>query len=338
MKIAVVGSGAVGSYYGAMLARSGEDLHFLLRSDYEAVKHDGLTIRSQRGDFHLRPNIYRTTEDIGPSDLVLIALKSTANEVFSTLLPPLVNENTLLLTLQNGLGNEETLATIFSPGQILGGLCFVCLNRIAPGVIHHMEHGLIKLGEFGRPSAPRTHDIAARFQKAGIPCEVVDDLARAHWEKLVWNMPFNGLGVAAAAGYEHVLSGSWKPTDGLQACLTTDRLLADPKWTSFVEDLMHEVITIARKLGMDLSYEVAEVQISRTRSMGAYRASTLIDFERGYPLELESLFLEPVRQAKAAGVTTPRLEALCQVLQALDAARATGGTVCSSSDKPCRVA
>ena len=321
MRIAVVGSGALGSYYGAMLARSGEDVHFLLRSDYEAVKRNGLTIRSHRGDFHLRPNIYLTTADMGPSDLVLIALKSTANEVFSTLLPPLVHQHTMLLTLQNGLGNEEMLAAIFPPAQILGGLCFVCLNRTAPGVIHHMEHGLIKLGEFGRPAAPRTHNVAARFRQAGVPCEVVDDLARAHWEKLVWNIPFNGLGVASAAGYDQVIRGAWHPADGLQPCFTTDRLLADPKWTALVEELMKEVITTARTLGMNLDYAVAEEQISRTRSMGAYRASTLIDFEQGYPLELTSLFLEPLRQAKAALVATPRLEAVCQVLQALDAAR-----------------
>jgi 2-dehydropantoate 2-reductase len=322
MKIAVVGAGAVGSYYGAMLARAGENVHFLLRSDYEAVKRDGLAIRSRRGDFHLQPNVYRTTSDIGPSDLVLIALKSTANDVFGQLLPPLVHADTMLLTLQNGLGNEELLASIFPARQVLGGLCFVCLNRIAPGTIHHLEHGLIKLGEFGRPALPRTHDIAARFQRAGVPCEVTDDLARAHWEKLVWNIPFNGLGVAAAAGLQAVLRGQWQPADGRHPCLTTDRLLADPQWTTLVRELMREVISTARKLGMNLEYEVADAQIDRTRSMGAYRASTLIDFERGHPLELNSLFLEPLKQAKAAGAATPRLVDLCRVLEALDRARA----------------
>jgi len=81
----------------------------------------------------------------------------------------------------------------------MGGLCFVCLNRVEPGVVHHLDHGRIVLGEFQRWPEPRTHDIASMIRHAGIPCEVTDNLARAHWEKLIWNVPFNGLGVASAA-------------------------------------------------------------------------------------------------------------------------------------------
>src|SRR5207247_5103470 len=121
---------------------------------------------------------------------------------FPNLLPPLVGPQTAVLTLQNGLGNEEVLAALFPPAQILGGLCFVCLNRVAPGVIQHLDHGRVVLGEFGRWPEPRTHDLCTMFKRAGVPCEVADDLARAHWEKLVWNIPFNGLGVASCAGLE----------------------------------------------------------------------------------------------------------------------------------------
>lgn len=322
MKIAVVGSGAVGGYYGAMLAKSGQDTHFLLRSDFDVVRREGLAVRSPRGDFVLHPKACNSPEQIGKSDLVLIALKSTANDILPTVLPPLAHARTLFLTLQNGLGNEEELAKMFSARRILGGLCFVCLNRIAPGVIHHIEHGLIKLGEFQGPAQDRTRDIAARFLGAGVPCEVTDDLARAHWEKLVWNIPFNGLGVGAAAGYEAVVSGRWQPGTSLLPCLPTDELLRDGRWAALVRELMMEVIGAARALGMDLAFEVADTQIARTTSMGSYRASTLIDFDRGQPLELKSLFLEPWRQARQAGVAAPRLGALCHVLQALDNAPA----------------
>src|SRR3954471_17425006 len=202
MKIAVVGCGAVGSYYGARLSHASEEVYFLLRSDYDVVRRNGVSIRSPQGDFRARPKCARTPAEIGPSDLVIIALKTTANSVFETLLPPLVNENTAVLTLQNGLGNEESLARLFPPRQIMGGLCFVCLNRLEPGLIHHLDHGLIVLGEFAGWPEPRTHDIASLFRRAGIPCSVTDNLARAHWEKLVWNIPFNGLGVAGAAGFE----------------------------------------------------------------------------------------------------------------------------------------
>jgi 2-dehydropantoate 2-reductase len=319
VKIAVIGCGAIGSYYGAMLARSGEDVHFLLRSDYQAVAERGLNIRSKRGDFHLRPNIYSAPESIGPSDLVLIGLKTTANQAFPELLAPLVRPCTAVLTLQNGLGNEEALARLFSPEQVMGGLCFVCLNRLEPGLIHHIEHGLIKIGEFRGPASARARDIVARFKQAGVPCEVTDDLAKAHWEKLVWNVPFNGLGVASAAGYEAVISGDYDARTSLGPCLTTDELLADRRWARLLYELMLEVITSAQALGMDLSPAIADSQIERTRSMGAYRASTLIDFERGLPLELQSLFLEPLRQALSARTPVPRLQAMCRVLEALDA-------------------
>ena len=322
MKIAVVGCGAVGGYYGAKLCRDGREVHFLARSDYDVLRRRGLRVRSPEGDFHVHPKVARAPEEIGVCDLVLIGLKTTANDQFPTLLPPLVGPHTALLTLQNGLGNEAQLAAHFPPGQILGGLCFVCLNRLEPGLVHHLAHGTIILGEYQRWPEPRTHDLATLFRHAGIPCKVTDDLARAHWEKLVWNIPFNGLGVASAAGID-ALSQPRSPLPHplpLRRCLPTDELLADPRWETLVRELMLEVITTANALGLRMSESLAEKQIANTRTMGAYRASTLIDFERRLPLELESLFREPLRQAQRAGVPTPRLAALCHVLSTLNPA------------------
>lgn len=321
MKIAVVGCGAVGSYYGAKLARAGDEVHFLLRSDYERVRRRGVQIRSPQGDFRVQPKCARVPEQIGPCDLVLIALKTTANDQFPQLVPPLVQAHTVLATLQNGLGNEEQLVPFAPVEQIMGGLCFVCLNRLEPGVVQHIDHGLVMLGEFQRWPEPRTHDLATRFRNAGIPCKVTDNLARAHWEKLSWNIPFNGLGVASAAGLEAVRTGELQPDAALQPCLTTDQLLADREWEELVRELMQEVILAARGLGHYLPDELVDVQIERTRTMGAYKASTLIDFERRQPLELGSLFREPLRQASIFGAKVPRLRILCQILEQLDLAR-----------------
>jgi 2-dehydropantoate 2-reductase len=264
-------------------------------------------------------------DEIGPAELVLIGLKTTANDRFAELLPPLVGPATAVLTLQNGLGNEEQLARLLPASQIMGGLCFVCLNRVAPGVIQHLGYGQVVVGEFQRPPQPRTHDLAARFDDAGVPCTVTGNLAQAHWEKLVWNIPFNGLGVASAAGFdafEHASPGT--PASTLnprplipRECLSTDKLLADVRWARLVRQLMLEVVAAARALGFDVPDAFADQQIERTRTMGAYKASTLIDFERGQPLELRSLFLEPLRQASRAGVATPSLAALCRVLEGL---------------------
>ncbi|HEY0551091.1 MAG TPA: 2-dehydropantoate 2-reductase N-terminal domain-containing protein, partial [Verrucomicrobiae bacterium] len=260
-------------------------------------------------------------EQIGACDVVLIGLKATANDQFAKLLPPLVGLQTAVVTLQNGLGNEEDLAALFPPTQILGGLCFVCLNRTEPGVIQHLAHGRIVLGEFSGWPEPRTHDIASAIRHSGVPCEVTDNLRRAHWEKLVWNIPFNGFGVASAAGYGAVISGEVIPNVPLAPCLSTDKLLDQGQWESLVRETMHEVIAAANAQNFKVDPALADFQIERTRTMGAYRASTLIDFERGQPLELEALFLKPLRQAQNAGVRMPRLAALCSVLSQLDARR-----------------
>jgi 2-dehydropantoate 2-reductase len=318
MKIAVVGCGALGSFYGAKLSQAGAEAHFLLRSDYQEVRRNGVRICSPDGDFQVNPKCAETPEAIGETDLVLIGLKTTANHRFARLLPPLLGEQTAILTLQNGLGNEEQLAALFGARRILGGLCFVCLNRVEPGVVYHLAHGNIVLGEFQRFPEARTHHIASIFRQAGVPCLVTENLARAHWEKLVWNVPFNGLGVAGAAGYDAVVNGGMPAGAPVGPCLTTDRLLGDPQWERLVRELMLEVIAAANARDLRIAESFAIQQIERTRLMGAYKASTLIDFERGQPLELESLFLRPLEEAQRAGVAAPRLSALCGLLKRLN--------------------
>ncbi len=318
MKIAVVGCGALGSYYGAKLCRDGHEVHFLLRSDYEVVRRQGVQIQSVDGDFHVQPRCAREPEEIGPADLVMVGLKTTANGEFKRLLTPLVGRHTAVATLQNGLGNEAQIAALFGAEKTLGGLCFVCLNRIAPGHIHHLGQGAIVLGEFQRPSTPRTRQIAEAIRHSGVFCKTTENLEQAHWEKLVWNIPFNGLGVASVAGYQAMLDGKVDRTN-LGCCLGTDDLLADPRWVDLLRELMLETIAAANALGYAVPESLAEKNLALTAKMGHYCASTLIDFEQGKPLELESLFLEPLRQAWRAGVPTPRLKALCDVLGQVNA-------------------
>jgi 2-dehydropantoate 2-reductase len=320
MKIGVVGCGALGSFYGAKLHRDGQDVHFLLRSDYEIVRRRGVRVLSPEGDFHVQPRPARNPQEIGVCDLVVVALKTTANDQFQQLLPPLIGPSTTILTLQNGLGNEAQLAVLFGGQKIMGGLCFVCLNRIRPGVIEHLAHGKVVLGEYQGWPEPRTHDTASMFRHAGVPCKVTANLEQVHWEKLAWNIPFNGLGVASVAGYDALAQGHLPQNSRFGPCLTTDQLLADPRWAPLVRELMIEVITIANALGLPVPETVVEKQIEATRKMRAYKASTLVDYERRQSLEVESLFLKPLRAAKNAGVSTPRLEALCEILTKLNPA------------------
>lgn len=295
-RIAILGAGAVGSYYGGRLALNGHDVHFLLRSDFEAVHQNGLRVQSIAGDFHLpQPNIHRTPAEIGPCDLVIIALKNTHNSQLTYLLPPLLKPGTVLLTLQNGLGNEAFLATVFPDHDVLGGLCFVCINRTSPGCIVHSAQGQIIMGDHERAALPRTHALAAAFNTAGIPCNVDDSLTRARWKKLVWNIPFNGLSIAAGRR-------------------DTAAILASEALATLVRDLMHEVILTANHLGHELPLSLADDMIARTRTMTQYKPSSLIDFEAGHEVELDAIWDEPARQARAAGHPMPRVEMLAHLL------------------------
>ena len=290
--VAVVGAGAVGLYYGGRLAAAGADVRFLVRSDYEALKSRGLRVQSVHGDFDLpAPVVSTTAAEIGPVDLVLVTWKATANRHLAAVLPPLMHEKTEVLTLQNGLGNCEAIAAITGPERVLGGQCFVCLNRIEPGLVRHLAGGRITVGEWHRGIPGRAAEIARRFKEAHVPATAVDDLERAQWEKLVWNIPFNGLSVAEGG-------------------VTTDTLLASPTSEAELRALMAETIAAARALGHPLDDALIDFNIDRTRPMGAYRTSSMIDFTEGREIEVGPIWREPFERGTAAGVAMPHLEKL----------------------------
>jgi 2-dehydropantoate 2-reductase len=296
--VAIVGSGALGMYYGGRLAEAGGDVRFLARSDFDALARDGIRAESVAGDFHLpRVEVFRRPEEIGPVDLVIVSWKSTANEALASTLAPLLHEGTQVLTLQNGLGNCEAIAQITGAERVCGGLCFVCVNRTAPGSIRHMAGGRLTIGRFSKGVSGRAEAMAARFREAKIPASATDDLLRAQWEKLLWNIPFNGLSVTEGG-------------------VTTDVLLSDPKTENTIRVLMWEVVAAARAQDIHLDGTLVETNIERTRPMGPYRPSTMIDFMEGRELELVPIWEEPMRRAKAAGVAIPALEKLLDNMKA----------------------
>lgn len=300
--IAVVGAGAVGCYYGARLAQHGHAVHLLLRGDYDAVRHGGLSVRSKDGDFALSPQQIHAHADphaMPRVDLVVVALKSTSNDLYEPLIRPLISNGTAVLTLQNGLGNEDRLAQLFGRERVLGGIAFTCINRTGPGAIHHIDHGLIRLGEFAPDAAPpgRAERIAAMFRDSRVPCEPVPDLHKARWEKLVWNVPFNGLGAVMD--------------------LATDRLLATPAGRELVAGIMHEVVAAARANGANVSEAIVQKMIDNTATMGAYLSSMQIDRREGRPLEIEAILGEPLRRAESRGVPTPRLRSMYEMARAI---------------------
>ena len=302
MRIGVIGAGALGLYYGALLQRGGHDVRFLMRRDFQAVSNQGLKVTSPKGDFHLaKVRACSHSREIGPVDLVLVGLKAYANDQLVALVQPLVTQATTILNLQNGLGNEEVLATTFDRQQIVGGVAFLCCNRGDPGTVHHLAQGSIRIAEFVGEPGTRLEQLAATFSRAGIPCEACADLARIRWEKLVWNIPFNGL--CALTGL---------PTDRLLACAETRQLIAE---------LMQEVIDAANRQNLSQPIEAPgfiERMLQVTAGMGAYRPSMMIDRLNHQPLELEAIYQVPLQRAAAAGTPMTRVAMLHALLEATE--------------------
>jgi 2-dehydropantoate 2-reductase len=250
----------------------------------------------------------------------LIAVKTTSNGELSGLLGPVVGPGTALVTLQNGLGNEDALAALFPSNPVLGGIAFTCINRVydSPAVegarghagltVDHTSHGLIRLGAFGPPATGDSHlaAISALFQRSRIRCEAIPDLMHGRWRKLVWNVPFNGLGAALD--------------------LATDQVLASEAGARLVARLMQEVMAASAAVGLPFADPegIVEHQLSETRGMARYRTSMQLDRRHGRPLEHEAIIGQPLRRGIAAGVAMPETARLYEELRVVNASLERG--------------
>jgi len=291
MKICFIGTGALGGFYAARLAHAGGEVHCLCRSDFDAVSRTGLRVRSCEGDFEARVHAHRKPETIGVCDLVIVSVKTTSNEAVPPLLKPVVGPQTILLTLQNGLGNEEMLHRHYPAEQIMGGVCFLCSNRIGPGHIHHIAHGHIQVAEFSGGTRERTRKIAALFNHAKVRCEACESLGEIRWRKLVWNIPFNGLSITANGA-------------------TVEDILKDPELLQTAKTLMAESIAAANREGHAIPEAFIGQNIEYSARMGPYKTSMQLDFEAKRPLEVESIIGEPLRRARKAGVDAVAMQEL----------------------------
>ncbi|MHC4799956.1 MAG: 2-dehydropantoate 2-reductase, partial [Planctomycetota bacterium] len=270
MKIAVIGSGAVGSFYGARLARCGHDVRFLMRRDLAAVRERGLTIKSCDGDFHLEAQAYGSSAEMGEVDLVLCALKATDLAAAEGLIGPCVGPNTRIIAMINGLGIEEQFADLFGPERVFGGLAFVCINRGEPGVVHHMDYGRLAFGHF-LDDHNEASAIGSLFSEAGFEVQVAPSLRQARWEKLMWNIPFSTLAVTAGG-------------------VTTREILSDSGLRWLAEVLIVETGVAGNGDGCKIDVEaMVEKMMSNTGTMGAYRPSMLVDYLHKKPLEVEAI-------------------------------------------------
>ena len=291
MKYAIIGTGAIGGFYGARLDKAGFEAHFLLHTDYQYVVDHGLTIDSCDGNFTLpSPKVYDSTSEMPQCDVVIVALKTTQNHLLPSLLPPLLKPDTIILLIQNGIGVEADVQQLFPSQPIAAGMAFICSAKAGPGHINHQFYGNINIGNYSCHNPQRYNQMLADFRAAGIGAADVEYL-EARWKKAVWNMPFNGMTVALNT--------------------TTNRLLSCESTHRLIYDQMLEVIGAAQALGVkNLDTRFADKMIANTIKMPPYSPSMKLDFDFHRPMEINYLYTRPIAEARAAGFAMPKLEML----------------------------
>lgn len=319
MKISVIGTGAVGGFYGSLLATAGNEVHFLVRSDYEICREKGLLLKSNAfGDIKIYPHdtqekgahtkayFHKNPEELPEdSELVIIAIKSTENDKLSVLLKNFKNHSPIVLLIQNGIG-QENLIHIQLPyaRRVFGGLAFLCSIKEAPGVVHHIDYGDLTIAESipggsGNAMIDEVAESLGRlFRDARVSVTIESDLILSRWQKLVWNIPFNGLSV--------VLNSN------------TTEIITHPQSLNLVKDLMKEVQSIARGDGKEISDSFLEERIHRTFRMKPYKPSMKLDYERKKPMELEAIYLDPLLRAEFHRIPAPRIRMLYEELSFLE--------------------
>jgi 2-dehydropantoate 2-reductase len=295
MRIAILGSGAIGGYYGGRLVQAGEEVHFLYRSELEVVRRQGLRIRSVDGNWQGPVEAYGDAGEMPPCDVAILGFKTAQIGLLPDLLPKVLAPDGVAVCLMNGLGNEEACAAVVGENRVLAGAAFICAERGAPGEVLHFAAGGLAFAPYFESGRDRlavvADDLGSRFRSAGVPVRKARDGRKVKWGKLVWNVPFSGLSIA--------LGG-----------VTTDAIVTNSVHRARAVALMREVLLAARADGVELEERLPEDNLAQTDSMGAYRPSILVDFLAGRPTEHEAIVGEPVRRAEAAGIHVPAMREL----------------------------
>jgi 2-dehydropantoate 2-reductase len=299
VRIAVMGTGSVGGYFGAKLAAAGHQLAFVARGKHlEALRHDGLKIKSSGGDLHIRGSLFTADPtEVGGVDLVLLCVKSYDTEACTMSLAPLISPQTIVLSLQNGVDNGEKIMRRWGRERTLAGVVYLGAKVSSPGVIEHSVGGRIVFGQLDDSVRPSTRTIAQALTLANIPCELHPNIRQVQWTKLLWNAPFCAI-----------------------ACLTTTTVReiveAEPL-TTLAIDCMNEVRAAAAGTGIELGPELIEETLSFSRGLGDFKPSMLQDLEAGKPLEYEAFNGTVVKLLQQAGKKAPINEVFFAALKYL---------------------
>jgi 2-dehydropantoate 2-reductase len=299
VRVAVMGSGAVGSYFGARLAAAGHDVAFMARGAHlEAMQKQGLKVKSIRGDLHIRSLFTSAPEEVGPVDIVLFCVKSYDTEEAGKKLSPLMNEKTLILSLQNGVDNPDKIAKLWDKRRTLAGVVYIGARVSAPGVVEHSAEGRIVFGRLDGEVSEQTKLIEQTFSTAQIPCAISTEIRKVLWGKLVWNTPFCAIACLTRATVKEILeSGSLR---------------------ELAVSCMEEVREAAKSQGFNLSPDLIAQTLKVSESLGDFKPSMLQDLEAGKPLEYEAFNGVVVELLRRAGKSAPINEIFYGSLKFLD--------------------
>ncbi len=309
MKILIMGAGAVGAYYGARLQQAGEQVVFCARGEnLRALRENGLEIKSFKGDLKLRVNATEDPKEFAPYDLILFAVKSYDTESAARQLQGCLDSRGVLMTIQNGVENEEVLCRFFPREMIMGGNSRVGAELFAPGKVLHTALGEIEFGELDGRITPRAETIAEVFRRAGILGELTTDLKTIRWYKLMGNNSTNSV-----SALSHT---------------TLAQMIDDPDGFRLVRTLMLETLAVGRAEGAKVSDDRADAQLAMIRkslNAAAIKTSTLQDLEKGKPLEYEAISGAVLRAARRHGMQVPATETVYTLLKLLEKTRKPGG-------------
>ena len=298
MRIAIMGSGGVGGYFGARLQQGGADVTFIARGAHlAAMRADGLTVESAHEPIRL-PKVKATDDPqtIGPVDMVLFGVKLWDTEIAARSLQPIVGPDTGIISFQNGVQKDDTLREIFGAAAVMGGVAYMATTIGRPGVI--VQTGTMQrmvFGEYDGRRSPRAQALYAAAKAGGINAELSDDVRKAIWEKFVFLVGLSGA------------------TASMRAPLGPIR--DSPQARQFLLDLMRETVAVGRAKGVALPADYAEQRMAFVDGLPADMTSSMHhDLQRGRPLEVPWLSGGVAAMGAAAGVPTPANRAVADVL------------------------
>jgi 2-dehydropantoate 2-reductase len=307
MKILVMGAGAVGSYYGAKLQQAGEDVVLCVRGEnLRVMRERGLEVKSYKGDFKIAVKATDRPADFAPYDLVLFAVKSYDTEASAKQLVDCLAPDGIIMTIQNGVENEEILCRYFLRSAVMGGNSRVGADLIAPGVVMHTALGIIEFGELDGSESPRALRLAELFKHAGIFGELTTDLKTLRWYKLMGN---NGTNTVCALSLS-----------------TLGKAFKDPDGYVLVRTLMTETVAVGRAEGAKMEFTRIETYLQavlKNLNVDAIKPSTLQDLEKGKRLEYDAISGAVIRAAHRHGIKVPATETVNTLLKLLDGSRAS---------------